>query len=335
MTYLSSIEIKIRSIEKERASLTDKYDLLDEQYLEELDGERKISLKSRRDKHMIRIEELEEELSRLISAKQGGYNSVQFETDLPRIDFKEVKDDVQKTLNRFEAGERGDVLFLLQNSTQMEGDLFIQILKDLLKSLTGDFKPYRIGTYSGSIPGFESFVEELSLQLPRTADSDKISLEQSNINVIANSVQSGSVIFMEIHGWDCMEEVSQEMALRKFIQNFWLPLVECLDDSKKYRRVKFVAILVADGAFKCNHSHFNRWKARDNSFFCQPLSLRTWRKDEIQTWLEDYPQRNEDSILLTEKIFNGSIVTFDDGRESVEGIPSLVRSGLEKALLLN
>ncbi len=329
----TSLELEIDSKSKEIASLSNDYEGLDEACRDEKDPERKVSFKDRRDSKMLQIKILEEELDGLISTKQGAYSSAQFKIDLPRIDFREAKNDVQQILNDFEDGQRGDVLFLLQNSIQMEGELFIQILKDLLKNLTGDFKPYRIGTYSGSSPGFDSFVEELSRQLPPKADHDGLSPEQSSVQVIANSVGNGSVIFLEIHGWDCLEDSSQEIALNQFIQKFWLPLVDCLNDRKKYRRVKFVAVLVADGELNCDHSYFNEWKITNDSFFWQPLSLRTWRENEIQTWLEDYPQRNEqDSTLLARKIFNGSTVK-SDGKE-VKGIPSLVRSGLEKALLL-
>ncbi|NJM47324.1 MAG: hypothetical protein HC860_15160 [Alkalinema sp. RU_4_3] len=331
-----STELEIESKNREIASLSNDYEGLDEAYRDEKDPERKVSFKERRDSKMLQIRLLEEELRGLTSSRQGAYGSAQFKRDLPRIDFKEVTKDVQRILDLFEDGQRGDVLFLLQNSIQMEGELFIQILEDLLKNLTGDFKSYRIGTYAGSSPGFESFVEELSRQLPSKTDNDRLSVEQNNVQVIANSVKNGSVVFLEIHGWDCLENPFQEAALDQFIQNFWLPLVDYLNDRKKYRRVKFVAVLVADGEFKCDHSYFNRWKAMNDSFFCERLSLRTWRKDEIQVWLEDYPQCNEqDSLLLATKIFSGSTVRFSDGREAVEGIPNLVRSGLEKALLLN
>jgi len=323
MNMLSPDELEIQGLERDYAKLTTKYQSVGIQIEGELNEDNKDVLQARKentkqamDAIWIRLEELRRR------SRDRGCQYLTFKEDLPQIDFDEVMEEVRVLIRSFRQ-ERGDVLLLLQESLSMSGDLCLRRVREEFKRGTGDFKPYDLEFYSGDDLNEYGWLEQLGRYVGLEASSKPEELAKLVIEKLCQSVKSGSTIFLEIRKWDDLP--CQEETLAWFMEYFWSPLVDCLDDRTKYPRVKFIATIVVDdelssACFKqkclCEETAPFRWLK---------LPLRNWTQEEIQEWLECYPGiGNPRSIKLSERFY----------KASKQGIPSMVCQALEKELML-
>jgi len=212
----------------------------------------------------------------------------------------------------------------LQESLSMSGDLCLQRIRDEFKGGTGNFMPYDLEFYSGEALNEYGWLEKLGGYFGLTASSRPEELAKSVIDKVCQPLKSGSTVFLEIRKWDDLP--CQEETLAWFIEHFWIPLVECLNDRKRYPRVKFIAVIVVDA--ELSPACFEKkclCEIETAPFRWRQLPLRNWTQEEIQEWLECYPGiGNPRSINLSQRFF----------RASRQGIPIMVCQALEKDLLL-
>lgn len=167
------------------------------------------------------------------------------------------------------------------------------------------------------------WLEQLGRYVGLETSSSPKELAKLVIEKLCQSVKSGSTLFLEIRKWDDLP--CQEETLAWFMEYFWLPLVNCLNDRTKYPRVKFIAAIVVDT--ELSPACFEKkCLCEETSLRWLKLPLRNWTQEEIQEWLECYPGiGNPRSIKLSERFF----------KASKQGIPSMVCQALERELMLN
>jgi len=325
MGMKSPEELEIQEFEKGYAKLTTKYTLLGDQIEGDLNEDDKDTLRTRREtihQEMKKVWGRLEELKHDSSDCRRQY--LTFKEDLPKIDFAAVMDEVNALIQSFRQ-ERGDVLLVLQESLSMSGDLCLQRIRDEFKRGTGNFMPYDLEFYSGEALNEYGWLEKLGGYFGLTASSRPEELAKSVIDKLCQPLKSGSTIFLEIRKWDDLP--CQEETLAWFIEHFWIPLVECLNDCKRYPRVKFIAVIVVDA--ELSSACFEKkclCEMETAPFRWRQLPLRNWTQEEIQEWLECYPGiGNPHSINLSQRFF----------RASRQGIPSMVCQALERDLMLS
>jgi len=265
-----------------------------------------------------KIEELESQNQNPIQQQ------FELEKNLTKIDFSEANEIINcifEQLNR--AG--GGVLFLLQNSYSMAGDLCLTTIRDRLTQETRDFKPFPIDLASRHSEENEygllnAIAEKLQ---PIEAVPDLEQYARLIIKKICSSLQSGSVVFFELKKWDDLQ--SPARLLNWFIDRFWLPLIEELPTiAQNYRKVRFVVVVSAEAPLS---EDFQNLPCCDrHNFDCRrmlELPLDCWTQDEIADWLDMYSGLPANRIdRLARRIY----------RISNEGIPELVRSKLRAEL---
>jgi inactive STAND len=327
MCLQSPDEIELNRLKKTYAQLTSRNSTILGQIEGTLNDDDKRTLDNSRQPILSQMRTVWNELEECRkSSPSSNRQCLNFQEDLPKIDFQEAIDEITDLIRLIRQGDRGDVLMVIQNSLSLSGDLFLQRVRDEFKFSTteSNFTFRELGFHSDGQLNEYDWLERLAKHLGITVTSvQPEQLANTVIEKICQSTKSGSVLFLEIHKWD--ELPSQEQALTWFVDKFWIPLVSKLDDRQKYRRVKFVAVIVVDS--ELNPSCFETPCLCSSVPFrlIKPL-LRDWTIAEIQSWIEDYAQvQPPRSDTLSQRIF----------RASRNGMPPLVRAALEREFLLN
>lgn len=220
-----------------------------------------------------------------------------WETYLPEIDFAEVERIVKELLGRFEAARGGAALFLLQNAGVMAGDLCAERVRRLANR-TADWKHYpisfaagdrvnewtllrRMGDYVGSeAPGGEG---------GQGGDSHLAGYAQAIRQKIVGSLQSGSVVFIELNTWDPLGLQSHLMSW--FVRDFWHPLVQELPAiAQRHPFVKLIAVIIAQTPLSTDRVPADLWCSCEqfSGERILELPLRAWTPEEIRDWLLHY-----------------------------------------------
>jgi hypothetical protein len=324
MQSQSPSQIELMNLVKEYDNLTARRFAITEQIIGETCGDQKITLENRKKLISEQITTVWERMKELNEPSLlTNRRFLDFKENLPKIDFQEAVDEIDNILRSINKGDRGDILILIQESLRFSGNLFLQRIHDDLRRSTceGNFNYQKIGFHSGDELNEYAWLEKIAVYFDCSIVLDPMILANAVIEKICQSTRSASILFLEIHKWD--ELPCQEKTLAWFLKNFWIPLVSRLDNREKYKRVKFIAVVVAGSKLEypcfqepclCETVQF-RWRE---------IFLRNWTKDEIQSWIEDYAQvQSPRSETLSQSIF----------RASDNGIPRLVRSGLEDEFL--
>lgn len=216
-------------------------------------------------------------------------------THLPKINFSEAVEIFERIVERLDLEEGGAAFFLLQDCHSMGGKWCVARLKEMLD--TSDFRYYpiefspearldergllsRLGQYLGCDPFPDEQDQELYLEAVRA-------YAQTVIRKICTSLQSGTVIFIELKVWDmlCLEERFLPWLLREL----WVPLVrdEWPRTMEDYPLAKLFIVVSAHSAFTSGYlppslastaDQFDREKIVE-------LPLRAWTPEEIRRWL--------------------------------------------------
>jgi inactive STAND len=146
------------------------------------------------------------------------------------------------------------------------------------------------------------------------------------IKKICQSLQSGSIVFIEINKWDCLQ--SQESIIPWFVDNFWIPLIQeskIFIKEKELRRVKFVTVIDLESQLSTECNNLPYYCCGD-SFDYQKilkLPLNQWQQDDIQEWLEIYTGLSASKIdAIARNIY----------LKTMNGIPYMVCGALEQEL---
>ena len=268
------------------------------------------------------IRQVDKELS-LLQGAVGAH--VQRRSDwrahLHKINFKEAVDITQELI--LNCDSRCGALFLLPNSLSMGGEWCVTRIRDMLEEWTLDLKHYQIEfTYRSQLDE-KGLLDQIARYLnvePLLGDPDEYS--RSIIKKICGAVQSGSIVFIELRGWELFCHAPD--MLKWFVNSFWVPLVRELPAiAREHARVKFVVMIVSDlpsedvpPTHSCTRNEFNIEKVLQ-------LPLQSWSLDEIKEWLEYFSGWKAQNIEeLAGTIYAASSI----------GLPPLVYKALDRHL---
>ena len=238
--------------------------------------------------------ELELESERLKSSAKS-YNEAfkKWEENFYKINFKQAGKILGDILSRFEDKE-GAVFFLLQNSQTMGGKWCINKLEKFLQGEGVWNRPYRVGFSSWEQPSPEDFLKRLGGELGVEEPS-----AQTIIDKIFKSLQSGSIVFLEL---TLFTASTDDNLLDWFFKYFWVPLVAKLSDvCQEHPLVKFVAVVAVNDSVSenclapelyCTEQSFSSNKVLN-------LPLQEWTEAEIKTWLLRYSELNAPNVGRT------------------------------------
>lgn len=320
----SSRETKKTILESRLATLSQEISIANNQFKSTGGSLERERIKKQIDDLLVQMEVAEREL-REFETKSGDHNRrfLNWHATLPRIDFKEAIATTTDVL--INCRNNCAALFLLQNSLPMGGKWCVERIGELLKETTLDFKKYEVEFTTSSQPNERGMLDMLARYFnvePVANDLSRYAHEV--IERIKGSLQSGSVVFIELRGVEFIYD--QTKLLNWFVEHFWVPLVRQLPHlSKMYSRLRVVVIISADEPLPpesvppeifCTKEKFHNEKILE-------LPLQNWTSDEIQEWLESYSGMNTNDILmLTRKIYNASS----------KGLPALVYQAISQHL---
>ncbi|MGK7928121.1 MAG: hypothetical protein AB4290_23245 [Spirulina sp.] len=274
-----------------------------------------------------KIETLEQQLQQLDSKENNENRTVlEFDKNMRKIDFSQALDIFESVLGKFERG-KGAAVFLLHDSFQMLGELYWQEICDRLSEMTRDFRHYPIELSADFLQNEIGLLHRLAAHLGIE------SKDRHDIQVIAetlcNSLQNGSIIFLEFKRWEQLPDRAEAIAW--FVDEFWSTLLEsfvttCQD--RKHRNVKLIAAIDAEEQLDsecfqlscyCNLDEFFPDKPHKNKIINVPL--KCWTEEDIQNWLDAFaPIKSSETVdRLAKHIYNKS-----------RGFPLSVREALRK-----
>jgi len=230
-----------------------------------------------------------------------------WERYIPEINFTEVLRLIEDVFRRFEGTPGGAALFLLQNAHSMGGRWCVERVRRLLSEKTADFKHYEIGLSPGDRLDAWTLLRRLGeyvgSELPpvdQDAEYDELAIRNYARVIgqkIVGSLQSGSVVFVELRTWDASS--LQSYFLPWFVQDFWASLVRQLSlVVHKHPLVNFIGMIVVETPIPegglavdlcCTQEQFSGEKAL-------PLPLRLWTLEEIRRWLFSFSGLTAPSI---------------------------------------
>ncbi|NJL64035.1 MAG: hypothetical protein HC903_22135 [Methylacidiphilales bacterium] len=305
-----TITIQKQVLEEELASLTEEYTTVMRQRQNERDALAKLQFKKQGDKLLEQMTDIEAKLEQL-EASDNNPNQIylNIKESLPEIDFKEAIKIVEIVTQQYRFNsDGGAALFLLENSYSMAGYLFIDKIREELKRKTGHFKYIKVDLSSSSSYDEYGLLERVAGYLKIQCKSISNIREYCTeiIKKICQSLQSGSIVFIEINKWDCLQ--SQESIIPWFVDNFWIPLIQeskVFIKDKELRRVKFVTVIDSEYQLSVECNNLPYYCCGD-SFDYQKilkLPLNQWQQDDIQEWLEIYTGLPASKIDAIAEIF--------------------------------
>jgi len=241
------------------------------------------------------------------------------EEELQKIDFVEAKEVVERIVSKFDRNG-GNASFLLQRNLQMAGRLCLLEIKDRLQSNTRDLKSFPIEFSADTELNHIGLLNRLASHLGIEPMSEPMEYSSSIQQAIVRSLQSGSVVLIEIHKWDALPLAIQREVLCWFLEQFWQPLVAQLPTiATTYSRVRFITILVVEDEialdcqeYCCLHDEYDGQKIID-------LPLQDWTENDILGWLDYLGLPKQQSEGIAKRIYKAS-----------RGIPELVCSALRR-----
>jgi hypothetical protein len=279
------------------------------------------------------VEEVEKQLEDLKSQlAQATSNDLQkiknWVNCLPHIDYKDARTLARDVFDHLEAKE-GGVLFLLQRSTEMGGDLCMTAIKKLLEEKMDDTKIIArpIGFTALERPNEIEFIHKLAGQLnaPLVDDNLEASLD-SVLDKLCASVQSGGALIIEVTFTD--SKALHPRLLHWLVEKFWCALMArllMLAPDKLCFTV--VLTLVVDGAIEdeCHKPHVGCFDTGFDFKKILELPLKNWTIEDIRTWLMRYSGlklTGTEYVTLAETVY----------RNGGGGIPASVHRSLLKTL---
>jgi hypothetical protein len=277
------------------------------QYYESDDEVKKSRLKRSIDRIYEDMKRIEQEI-REIEGQSSDPNRqyLNLEQLLPKLDFDEVMDDVDELVKAFRRDRKKDALLLVQENLAMAGDLCLLEVRERLKQVTGDFKHIPIEFSDASQFDSGGFLEGLAGYLDIPIEQTAMQLTQAVLDKLSGSVQSGSIVFLEIRKWD--DVPCQEAVFTWFIDEFWQPLLQRVRlQTSTCPKVRVVGVIVVDYELSPECFEHPCWKEESQAPTLLKLELRDWTADDVQNWLESYMGiGNPRSSQLAQRIHRGS-----------------------------
>lgn len=231
-----------------------------------------------REKIWMRIEEKQNSIDQYRS-KLNNRESIDFRDDwrdkLIEIDFKKAKGLIKKFKEeRIDGINRRYALLLLDNAIAMEGELILKWLEHYLRGCGSWTKPFVHGF--STTANKQDFVRALANEYAIAVEGEMSGI----ITQIRAKFCTGEIFFLRI---EIPTDDGTEF-LRWFVQEFWQPLTQGLDDS-----FAVVAAISIDCQFKGD--------LLPNEIFCKSklegqkimrLPLQNWTQEDILLWLRNH-----------------------------------------------
>lgn len=284
-------------LEEQLAFLTKQSTLVNNQIKTELSDSNRSRLKEglkniwkEMEKVEAELKNVEAELNLAVPKKSFEQKNRQIKDNLPKIDF----DKARRLINKEFAKKEIESLFFLENSYTMAGELCIDIIKNSL------FNPRHFPIGINFLSPQDHFgilqplakqlkvdiVVQIAKQLEFDTVSQKTIIIQNSTNEIINklckSIQTGSVIFIEINNWNHL--INQDEIARWFLKDFWQPLInQCKSQEKDKPGIKIICVIDSEYpiASECKQIFKNYPKSIE-------LPLKNWNQEDIQNWLITY-----------------------------------------------
>lgn len=299
-------------------SLVNQYEALNQQLDNCLDAGEKVVLKQRIDI----IDSESQALDQLLRREEPS----NLQDKLHYIDFKKPVQAVQGLLE--DSGKVGGVsLFIVQNSRNMAGDLLMLRLREVLRN-DANLTPYRVSFSEGIELNEVGLLKGISKYFGvDTSGSDLDEMLSSVVNKICASVQTRSILLLEIAEWHRLP--AQDQVFSWLCSDFYSRLSSqfATDITGKWRRVHIFIVVVSDE------------RVSDECLqICQPfspivqdsestkserifnISLENWSKEDIEDWLEFAGLSEERLVVEANRLYEGS----------VNGIPLIVQTAIER-----
>jgi inactive STAND len=218
--------------------------------------------------------------------KQRAY-SQEWESNFPKIDFKESKSIIDDVLEIFEDDEEEseEAIFLIQQSHSMAGDLLIKHIKSSLQNIGNWSSPCEFAFRLYEQANTNNFLDYLAKKYEVQQVSDNYRIYTNHIiEKICNSLTHGSTLFINV---DIFSLNDKNNFLEWFVE-FWNELVEKVKQRRKGNPlIKLVAVisvggLVPESCFPkclcCTKEQFDGKKILE-------LPLQNWEENDINKWL--------------------------------------------------
>lgn len=248
---------------------------------------------------------------------------------LPHIDFRTANQWFERVLNEF-SEEGGAAAFLLQNSNTMGGHWLIKRMRASLSTQI-DFKPFPVVFESYEHLNHVDFLKKLGESLGIRIQDDDLNMYSLHIiERICQSLQSGSVVFIEIELWQNLAQ--REDFISWFLQDFWKKLLYSWHmASRQLPFIKLIAVIIANTPVPANcFPHLRCTCDQFRSEKLLELPLDRWIEQDIRTWLYTHSK-------LTSPAYGLSRVQIDAMARNIyetsdNGLPSSVHRALLRAL---
>ena len=312
----------------ELSILMEKQEAVQKQKLMTIDEDTKVTLQLKIDEYDKQIHELDDKLSKQqISSSSNNSRSLGLKTKLPQIDFREQIEIVRKNLQK--ASQSGSLIFLINKSGQMAGDLFQSKFRNLLDDKTVDLRSYSINFTESPITSLDqkAFLFQLKDKLGiKEVEQENHILAISKIAArLVNNINNGSIIFLEIHSIELLDNITHflDWLVGDFFNSLILQL-QNICQGRNINRVKLIILIIAndDISSECNPEFFTQ-EQKFEYFLLVPIILNNWSIDDVTNWLNNF------SALDDTKIDNMSRIIYNS---SSGGIPSLIIKSIEKKL---
>ena len=321
-----------RILEQHLAKLYQDLEVIYGQMGHVLDDSDRLRLKRKVEVIEQEIEDADGKLSELERESPVSYRPfLDWEAQFSDLDFRMAWGIFQEVWQQLNAG--GAALFLTQNCSVMGGEWFVARMHEAMHR-TSDFRhveielgaevqlsPIEFLNRLGQFYGFE----------PYSAGGAFRNYARNLLDRVCASLQSGSVVFLELRLWDTIGLSDQ--FLPWMMQDFWDPLVDRLPViAEQHPLVKFVLAVLVNAPFSvdsipsvfiCQSREFDGQKVVE-------LPLEFWTAEDIKSWLFRYAGLTSSAIGLSpaQVAHLADSIYLSGGN----GQPTLVHHALMKAL---
>lgn len=247
--------------------------------------------------------EAQEELDRLDAQDTGADSGLRLRQQdqflrekLARLDFRQARRICRQTILHNDL-DQPVALIMVHNVDEMEGDLYVDDLKQSLKKFGWDNRQFRrVPVEFGLMAQFsdEALLNKLAPYFDVEPDPDLTQFTQKLIETICDEIVPKSTLLFEFRL--ISDPFKRQEFPKWFMKNFWHPLVQRFQSMLTQKPLaKLIALMVVHpsvGATKLETSYF----CTEEQFAAERilhLPLGVWPEGDILRWLQ--------SLLLGKK----------------------------------
>jgi hypothetical protein len=281
------------------------------------------------------IQQAEKELSELeltLISSHNHHRHLHWDDHLPHIDFRIATEWFRHVLDDF-PDEGGAAAFLIQNSNTMGGQWLVRRMRAFFDTPgeTIDFKRYSIVFQSFEQLNPADFLKKIGERVGiRPSTDDTLVYSSEIITRICQSLQSASVVFIEVEIWQNIAQ--REDFIAWFLQDFWAALIRHWRQSpQQLPMIRLMTVIVAnspvpDDCFR----HLRCTCDQPRSEHLLELPLERWQEQDIRNWLFRYSGLTNRSIGITRAQIDQMARNIYETSDN--GLPASVRNALLRVL---